>query len=159
MGGAQHILTGRLNIDDFEKDGVCKIIQGDLPPPPKEEGEEGAKEEVKIEEKPKPGNVLDLTVDTVVECRAPLDRPQPRFDILASVPFEQQPKAAHEPLQKAPKISKGHLELQTAGIFAVSADLKYSAKKGANLLNSAAGRVQISNGLPGAYLVWVDLNW
>ena len=71
----------------------------------------------------------------------------------------QKAKPQEEPSKKAPKISKRDLELQTAGIFVVSADLKYSAKKGTNLLDSAAGRVQISNGLPGAYLVWVDLNW
>ena len=97
MGGAQQILSGRINIDDFEEDGACKIISTDLPVAKEEgvevaeeeEGEEEVKKEVRQHEDPKIRKKVDFTIDTVIECPAPMDRPQPRFDILASVPFEK----------------------------------------------------------------------
>jgi hypothetical protein len=157
LGGAEHILTGRLTIDDFEKDGLCQIVSG-ITEAPKIEGEEG-EEEVKKEEKPKPSKVVDFTADTLVECKSPIERPKVRFDLLASVAFEKKPAPEEEASVKKQKISLRDLELQTEGIFVVTADLKYTAKKGSNMLNSSAGRIEIANGLSGAYLVWVDLNW
>jgi hypothetical protein len=164
LGGVQQILTGRINLDDFEQGGMCKILsKADIAPKPAEESEDEDGEKKK--KKPTtPSKIVDLTEDTIVSCGSKIDRPQLRFDLLASVPFEVQKSSPpeEEPVEgakKKPKAPKRDLELQTTGIFLVSDDLRYTAKKSSNLLDSTAGRVKISNGLPGAYLVWADLNW
>jgi hypothetical protein len=130
LGLVDQILSGRLYIDDFSRGGPCKLLE-------KEKSAEGKRGVTS----------KSLVEDSKYSCDPRPARPQIFFDVVSTGPKKDLTPNRREKLVSEP----------TAGLYVDERDLSLVRKGG--VLKYSSGAVPLKNGLPGGYLVWVDLNW